>query len=364
MLGLDGIMIAEAGRMNSYSEKVKERLDKFWSLDANFFGMTRSMEFFHIEQLVRDRLALVYGLHLLNDEMNFARPPIGSDFSKPCVLTTLAHTMCGDRIQQANTRSAYAETVGSRFGTKTRKGEPKFERFFPAGGGTIDGATLAHVTYGHALDNGIKRRLHEGNEQSVVLTNFDLQGHFGRHEEHGKIVYGKAPESPFREPRAACGAIVGCLEHYDEKNIDYLRIRKTLGEENFRVLSQGRILSREGIDITPIVAAAIVTVEGVRQTLAGLIKELSGQDEESRCRTVGHFTGSLTENRVGQDDMALYLARATLFNGEIKRQGFGTNAGKYSGQLLDYKGDKRLVLQYDGKSLDEFPVETMPCTVC
>jgi hypothetical protein len=336
--------------------KIQKNLDNFWSLKGNSFGMARSMEFFHIEQLVRDRLALSHGIDLLNDEMHFAPSPVGADFSQACMLTTLAHTMCGDRIQQANTRNAYALAVGSRFGTRTRKGEPKFERFFPAGGGVNDGTTLAHVTYAHAIDAPIKKKLYEGNPESVVLLNFDLQGHFGRHDDHGKVIYGKAAESPFREPRAACGAIVGCIAHYNEKNLDHKRIRATLGEENYNILNQG--IKAEGMDITPIVAAAIVTISGVNETVNGIMQELSGHDDESKKRTLAHFTGSLTENRIAMNDLAIYLIRATYFQGQVKRQGFGTEAKKYGAKLVDYAGDKRLVLTYGGMSLDEFPVET------
>ncbi len=110
---------------------MEERLNDFWNQGNNFFGMNRSMNFFHIEQLVRDRSILTHGYTLINDEMNLAPAPVGADFSQPSVMTTQAHTMCGDRVQQANTRSAYANTVGNRFAFKSRTGEIKPERFFP-----------------------------------------------------------------------------------------------------------------------------------------------------------------------------------------------------------------------------------------
>lgn len=340
------------------NNSVEERLKDFWNLKGNFFGMSRSLNFFHIEQIVRDRLTLTHGYNILNDEMYLAPSPVGANFTAPSVITTVAHTMCGDRIQQSNTRRAYEDAVAARFAVKTRKGELKPEKFFPAGGGTADGGTLAHVTFAHASDKAIRKRLFEGNAKSYILTSFDLQGHVGVCEEDGKIVYGKVSESPYRETRNACGAIGGLLAHYNPHNSDHQRIMKDLGAENFSYLQKNKIVTPEGIDINTAVAAAIVAVEGVNQTIIGMITELSTQDSESQKRTLAHLTSSITENVVGKDDNTIYLNRATLFNNQIKTQGFGTDARKYSGKLVMHKSEKRLVLAYDGKSLDEFPVET------
>ena len=40
--------------------------------------------------------------------------------------------------------------------------------------------------------------------------------------------------------------------------------------------------------------------------------------------------------------------RATVFHGETRVQGFGTDASKYAGEIVDYRGDKRLLLTYSG----------------
>jgi hypothetical protein len=357
-------MTLEESIMAFEKKSVDERLKDFWGLKGNSFGLSRSLNFFHIEQLVRDRLVLTHGYHLLNDEMNFAAPPIGADYSLPTAVTTLAHTMCGDRIQQANTRTEYADAVGARFGVKTRKGELKFERFFPAGGGVVDGATLAHVTFGHATDKTIRKRLFEGNDRSYILACFDLQGHVGLCEDDGKIEYGKAAESPFREPRNSCGAIMGMLAHYDSSNTDHQRLMKDLGQANYEYLSKTPIKTSDGITINSVVAASIVAIEGVKQTAYGMIKELSGQDAESQKRTLAHLTGSITENMVGKDDNTIYLNRATVFGGEIHIQGFGTDARKYSGSMTMHKGnERRLQLTYDGKSKDDFPIETLKAPI-
>ena len=58
--------------------------------------------------------------------------------------------------------------------------------------------------------------------------------------------YGKFRESVFREPRAACGAIVGCIGHFNPANPVHVRIRNYLGEENFNFLQNNDIFADDG----------------------------------------------------------------------------------------------------------------------
>ncbi len=74
-------------------------------------------------------------------------------------------------------------------------------------------------------------------------------------------------------------------------------------------------------------------------------------------RGVAHLTASLTVNRSAIPDTMIYLARATVFGGELRRQGFGVDARKYSGALVPYKTDRRLHLAYDGEGSEAFEVE-------
>ena len=106
----------------------------------------------------------------------------------------------------------------------------------------------------------------------------------------------------------------------------------------------------EGIDITSVVAAAIVAVQGMLDTARALQQEM---DE----RGVSHLTASLTVNRSGMPDTMIYLARATVFGGELKMQGFGVDARKFTGHLATYESDRRLHLAYDGHEDTSF--ETM-----
>ena len=129
------------------------------------------------------------------------------------------------------------------------------------------------------------------------------------------------------------------------------RIRHDLGEKNFEFLTKHGVRSKEGINITAAVAAAIVSIQGMRNTADALTREL---DE----RGVGHLTASTTVNRPHLDDTILYFARATVFNGELKMQGFGTDAEKYSGHLVRYHDDNRIMMEYDGRSVSDHPVET------
>lgn len=343
------LLLREGGASVKFeSEPAHARVEKLWRLGAQF-GMERSAIWSYLNEIVSDRYVLVNGLQVLRDELQFAVPDgtrsdveaCGADFSLPSVVPTVANTNCGDRIHAGATRALYNQVVAARFATLSEIGELKVEAFSPTGGGTDDGATLAHVTLAHQLDESLRRRLYEGNAQSYVLLGIDLMTHVGRLDQDGTTLFGRTRESPWREPRAACGAIAGTLHHFNPKNGVHRRIRRDLGEENFAYLSKNKVLADDGTDITGAVAAGIVAIRGMRSTLDALAREM---DE----RGMAHLTASVMVNRVSENDTILYLARGTVFAGERRIQGLGTHAEKYSGKMVDYKGDKRLVLGYEG----------------
>lgn len=335
----------------------QQRIDKFWQLSASF-GMERNAYHNYLNEIVSDRYALIKGLQLLRDELQFAATSetdmhaCGADLSLPSVVTTLAYTNCGDRIHQGEATKRYRDVVASRFATLSEIGELKLEAFFPAGGGTDNGATLAHVTVAHQLDQELRRKLYAGNPQSIVLVAIDLKTHVGRLREGNKRTYGKTRESPWREPRAACGAIADTLTNYQPHNMIHRRIRDDLGEQNFQYLAHQQILTDDGIDLTLAVAAAIVAIRGIRNTAMALTQEL---DE----RGLAHLTASTTVNRPSRDDLVIYLARATVFGGQVRLQCLGTHAEKYSGKLVEYAGERRLQLKYDDLDCDHLPVEVI-----
>ena len=340
---------------------IQKRVDRFWQLGASF-GMERNAYHNYLNEIVSDRYTLINGLQLLRDELQFAArcetdmKACGADMSLPSVVTTLAYTNCGDRIHQGEATKRYRDVVASRFATLSEIGELKLEAFFPAGGGTDNGATLAHVTVAHELDEQLKHRVYAGNPQSISLVAIDLKTHVGRLRENGKQVYGKTRESPWRAPRAACGAIVGALTHYQPENLIHRRIRSDLGERNFQYLSSQHILTEDGVDITMAIASIIVAVRGIRNTAFALTQEL---DE----RGLAHLTASTTVNRPSRDDLVIYLARATVFNGKVRIQSFGTEAKRYSGKLVAYAGEQRLQLRYDDWDSDAVPIEEIPYEV-
>ena len=340
------------------AESAQKRIDQFWQLPASF-GMERNAYHNYLNEIVSDRYALVNGLQLLRDELQFAAFShtdmhiCGADLSLPSVVTTLAYTNCGDRIHQGEVTKRYRDVVASRFATLSEIGELKLEAFFPAGGGTDNGATLAHVTVAHQMDEPLRRRLYEGNSQSLVLVATDLKTHVGRLEEGEKRIYGKTRESPWREPRNACGAIVGALSDYHPHNMIHRRIRDDLGEKNFQFLSTRKIVTENNTDITMAVAAAIVAIRGIRNTAMAMTQEI---DE----RGIAHLTASTTVNRPSRDDLVIYLARATVFNGKVRIQSMGTKAELYSGRLIKYAGEKRLQLTYGDLDGESLPVEEIP----
>ena len=184
------------------------------------------------------------------------------------------------------------------------------------------------------------------------MCGFDLKAHIGRLDtEQGEVLFGSTQESEWREARAACGAIVGTLEAFDEKNAVHVRIRSDLGEANFAYLTEHGVRTVEGVDITATVAAAIVAVQGMLDTARALQHEM---DE----RGVAHLTASLTVNRSGIADTMIYLARATVFGGTLTTQGLGCDARKFGGRMAEYRSDRRLHLSYDGHESGDFAVET------
>ncbi len=334
---------------------------RLWSLPAAF-GMERNSLFIYLNEFVRDRYVLVNGLQLLRDELQIASlgdHPLGvcaTDLTQPSVMTTLAHTHCGDRIHQNEAKHVYEQVVAHRFAFLSEIGGAKLESFTPAGGGVDDPATLAHVTSAHQMDARLRERFYSANDQSYVLVNVDLQSHVGREDETDEIHFGRTRETPWREPRAACGAIVGALRGFHEKNAVHRRLRNQLGKDNYAFLADEGVKTAEGYDITPVVAAAIVVVRGMEQTLEAFAHEL---DE----RGLAHATASLTVNRVSLDDTVVYLARGTSFAGEIRVQGFGTDATRYGGRIVTHDGDRRLVLTYDGDCGAVFPQRVTPYAV-
>ena len=334
------------------------RLDKFWRLPT-LFGKERNVYRAYLEEIISDRYQLVNGLQLLRDELQFASDDhrsselsvCGVDLSVPSVCTTVCFTNCGDRIHQGGPLNAYQQAVGARFATLSEIGELKIESFSPTGGGTDDGATLAHVTVAHQLDEPLRQRMYAGHDQTFVLAAFDLSTHVGRHlHADGRVEFGLAQESKWREPRAACGAIVGTLRGFNADNPVHRRLRRDLGEQNFQFLTQHGVRTPDGCDVTAAVAASIVAIQGMLNTAAALTTEL---DE----RGVGHLTACVGVNRVAEIDTVIYLARATVFGGKVRVQGLGTDALKYSARLIVHsEEDERIVLVDDGVPMGEHPI--------
>lgn len=336
---------------------VQQRLARLWALPAEF-GRERSALRVYLDEWVSDRYALINGLQVLRDELQFADPraeqsdlhACGADFALPTVITTLGHTNCGDRIHQGEATHSYETTVATRFATMSEIGELKLESFHPTGGGTDDGDTLAHVTVAHAVDANIEAKLAGGHPHSFLFAGIDLQTHVGRLDEGERSDFGRTRESPWREARAACGAIAGTLGKYDPENAVHRRLRADLGEENFAFLSTQRVRTAEGDDVTLAVAAAIVSIQGMRNTAEAMCRELP-------ARGIAHVTASTTVNRVSRDDTVLYLARATSFAGEVAFQGLGTDARKYGAALVEHGGERRLQLSYGGVTDGGFTIE-------
>jgi hypothetical protein len=306
-----------------------------------------------------------------------------ADVTIPSVVCTVAHTNCGDRICQAST-TLYQQVVCSRFASISELGEMKPELFNPTGGGTDDGATLAHVTVRHMFHDDLRnfickfaalyifyfispllviRCVDDGNRQSFSLVSFDIKTHCGKLivGEQETIIdrqtpmtglhlfFGSARESIWRDARSACGALYGCLNGYNEFNGVHRRLRADLGEPNYHYLSTQQVHADDSTTpVTYLIAAAIVAVRGMVNTARALLTEM---DE----RGVGSCTASITINSaaVGEPDWVLYLARCTVFQGSITIQGLGTDATKYTASV---SYDDTITLHYNRHHIDQYPV--------
>lgn len=281
----------------------QERIDNVWKLDCDF-GREAEPHFVYFEEIIPDRFSLTKGMQLIRDElvMSFNKPKhknlnmdssriaaknvqaCAADLALPSVLSTCAYTVCGDRICQSGAVRDYTRSVAGRFGSLTEFGDPKPELFFATGGGTDSGPTLAHVTVAHAWDAQLKKQLYEGNPKSFVLANIDISTHCG-HLDIGKgnsgkmagkdykdcaVLYGMAQESIFRDPRNACGAIVGMLDHFNLANGVHVRLRNDLGEKNYQFLTHNQVKADDGSPINFLIAACIISVQGMLNTLDAL----------------------------------------------------------------------------------------------
>eukprot|EP00288_Rhodomonas_lens_P013116 CAMPEP_0177695800 /NCGR_PEP_ID=MMETSP0484_2-20121128/3648_1 /TAXON_ID=354590 /ORGANISM="Rhodomonas lens, Strain RHODO" /LENGTH=530 /DNA_ID=CAMNT_0019206745 /DNA_START=40 /DNA_END=1632 /DNA_ORIENTATION=- len=361
----------------------QERIDQLWKLDCDF-GREAEPKYVYFEEIIPDRFSLTKGIQLIRDElcMSFNKPKhknfnmdsariaaknvqaCAADLSLPSVLSTCAYTVCGDRICQSGAVRDYTRSVAGRFGSLTEFGDPKPELFFATGGGTDSGPTLAHVTVAHAWDPQLKKQLYEGNAKSYVLANIDISTHCG-HLDIGKgnagklagkehkdvaVIYGMAQESIFRDPRAACGAIVGMLAAFNLANGVHVRLRNDLGEKNYQFLTNNEVKADDGSPINFLVAACIISVQGMMNTLEAL-----GSGGELDERGVGHTTAQVQINNGDNNECILYCARGTVFRGEMRTQGLGTDASKYSGKIVTQKdGSKRIRLIYDNR--EDFPI--------
>eukprot|EP01041_Mallomonas_annulata_P006948 gene6948-14104_t len=358
---------------------VKERLDKMWALNAEFGKESNPYDVFLVfpDEIVSDRFALLNGMQVLRDELHMAfndgdekESDVNScraDFSLPSVISTIAHTNCGDRVAIASNQ-VYESMVASRFASISELGELKPERFNPPGGGTDDGRTLAHVTVAHQLDPPLRSKIYAGNPKSFILVNFDLKTHCGKFKTTSddiitdgidtfsdiSLYFGKCRESVWRDPRSACGALVGCLRSYDASNPVHIRLRNDLGEANYEFLTTHQILATpDKTPVTHLVASCIIAITGMISTASALVSEL---DE----RGVGSLTATVTINaaseNIGVPDNIIYLGRATVFgyNKEIKIQSLGTDASLYEAFIEN----DVVNLVYNGYGGDNIPIET------
>lgn len=375
-------MRLRGGKLPFDPEQATLGLERLWDKPSSF-GMEAKPYRVYLDEIISDRFCLTKGSQLIRDELqlSFNLPqrnhtvntkllshlfPCAADLSLPSVLSTCAYTVCGDRICQTNALKTYQLAVAGRFASFTEHGESKPELFFATGGGTDSGPTLAHVTYAHSIDPAIRTHVYNGNAKSFVLVNIDICTHCG-HLDVGKgnqeamagkvyrdvgVVYGKAQESLFRDARAACGAIVGMLSHFSLANGVHVRLRRDLGEENYAYLTKNDILADDGSPVTFLVAAAIISIQGMKDTLQAL-----GPGGELDQRGMGHLTANVLVNNEGERECLMYCARGTVFNGEMRIQGLGTDASKYSAKMKrDDSGHCVVQLLYNG-SVDH-PIES------
>ncbi len=311
------------------------------------FGMERHAHHIYLDRVAEARFHLARGFQIINDEMRLNPKHSAATFQMPCMVTALAHSSCVDRVQD-EAHFTYLNDIGRRFGMMSEVGLPRFERHFPAGGGVIDARTIAEVTVSHAVDEAIRSALYAGNPCSGILYSFDIQTHVGRLDSDKATSFGMTRESAYRGQRAACGAVMAALNHADLSNADHSRILSSLGEENVRTLRRG-VIAETGEDITAAVASALLAVRGLEASLPAFAAEMD-------THGVAHLTASMVVNRRTRDDTVILLGEGIIFNGRTHSRGFGADASKFSGRVVEHHGDKRMLLTYYGEAPEGFGV--------
>lgn len=80
---------------------------------------------------------------------------------------------------------------------------------------------------------------------------------------------------------SACGAVIGTLTHYDDTNAVHRRLKANLGAANFEYLSKNQVILADGTNITYVIGAAIIVLQGMLDTCQAL-----AESELDEVRTV------------------------------------------------------------------------------
>ncbi len=104
------------------SRTIEENISRTWEVPLEL-GLERQPLHAYVNTIGHERRRLIHGCQLLIDELDFASPPVGADFSLPSVISTLAHTTCGDRANRGRPSMVYEDALGRRFATRGLVGD-------------------------------------------------------------------------------------------------------------------------------------------------------------------------------------------------------------------------------------------------
>ncbi|EKX50083.1 hypothetical protein GUITHDRAFT_104313 [Guillardia theta CCMP2712] len=301
----------------------RKRMETMWSRESITFGEEQSAMHIHREEWITDRLCLTKGFEIVRDDLQLSLEGLSvctADLTCPSVASILGRFSCG-------------ESFSTLFFSELS--HPKFKCFESSSmQSSFLKTSVAREATG-MLGERFRSKFYRGNPLSYQLFNFDVVSHVNISMLTAQSKYPSSKSG--QDNNHSC--ILGCLRAFDPDNSNHVQIRRLLGESNFEFLSSSAAgKGEEAQETACLIAGCILAVQGMREVMESMSRVMDG-------RGMCHATASLLTDK--QQDRMLYCARGSVFDGQIREQGMGTDAAKYKvHRILHRDGNNRFFIKY------------------